>query len=127
MRELSQNLAFLREGLAEKLDSKEIVSGLENKQFNNANDKGTNLNSIKKITLSINTYGGAREFEKYHGWSTEKLINKAYERIAIIKKLNTASKKIDINSRLQYLFKYLMVLIAHIEGKHLTIKSRLTQ
>lgn len=121
--ELSQNLAFLREGLEENLDSKDVVSGLEDAKYKIAIEKGTNLNSIQKRKLVRNTYGGTKEFEKYQGWSTEKLINNAYERIATIKKLRSGSKTVDIKSRLQYLFKYLMVLIAHIEGKPLTTES----
>jgi hypothetical protein len=35
---LSQNLSFLREGLAENLDSSAIVSGLEDEQFKKANE-----------------------------------------------------------------------------------------
>jgi hypothetical protein len=125
--ELSQNLAFLREGLAENLDSSAIIAGLEDNRFNSANEKGTNFNTIQKKVLSKSTYGAVKEFEKYKGWSTEKLINKAYERLATLKKLNVNSRSIDVRSRLQYLFKYLMVLMAHIEEKHLSIKSRRTQ
>lgn len=122
--ELSQNLSFLREGLAENLDSVAIVSGLEDEQFRKANEKGANLNAIQKRTLDRDTYGAAKEFDKYHGWSTEKLINNTYERIATIKKLGAGSQAIDITARLQYLFKYLMVLITHIEGNRLTITSK---
>ncbi|MBN2398372.1 MAG: hypothetical protein JXI32_08320 [Deltaproteobacteria bacterium] len=121
--ELSRNLSFLREGLAENLDSAAIVAGLEDEQFRKASEKGTNLNAIQKRTLDRDTYGDAKEFEKYRGWSTEKLINNAYERVATIRKLGAGSRTIDMTSRLQYLFKYLMVLIAHLEGRRLEITS----
>ena len=122
--ELSQNLSFLREGLAENLDSAAIVSGLEDEQFRKASEKGINLNAIQKRTLDRDTYGDAKEFERYRGWTTEKLINNAYERIAILRKLKTGSHTVDMTTRLQYLFKYLMVLIAHIEENRLTITSK---
>ena len=121
--EISQNLSFIREGLASNVDAGYIINGLENGKFNNANMSATNYNSIQKKKLAKITYGGAKEFDKYRGWSTEKIVNKAYERIDTLKKLNLCNKKINIHSKLQYLFKFLMVLIAHIEEKHLTISS----
>lgn len=121
--EISQNLSFMREGLAGNLNASSIIDGLDNDQFKKANDKATNFNSIQKKKLAKKTYDGAKEFDKYHNWTTERLINKAYERINTLKKLNVDKDKINIHSRLQYLFKYLMVLMAHIEGKHLTISS----
>jgi len=121
--EISQNLSFMREGLAGDIDSSSIINGLENDQFIKAIEKATNFNSIQKNKLAKKTYGGAKEFDTYHNWTTEKLINNAYERINTLKKLNINKGKINIHSRLQYLFKYLMVLMAHIEGKHLTISS----
>lgn len=122
--ELSRNLAFLREGLAENLDGRAIIDGLEASRYHKAIAEATNLNALQKKPLSKNTYGGVNEFARYKGWTTEKLIHNAYERIATLKKLNTNSASIDITSRLQYLFKYLMVVMAHIEGKALTIESR---
>lgn len=124
LRELAENLAFLREGLAEKLESSRIVEGLGNNQLNPAIEAGLNFNAIQKKPLAKNTYSGAKEFVKYNGWSTEKLIFKAYERLSTLKKLHASSTDIDTPVRLQNLFKYLMVLMAHIEGERLTIKSR---
>jgi hypothetical protein len=124
LRELAENLAFLREGLREGLDGSEIIKGLESLQYERANDAGFDFNAIKKSTLSPATYGSVKEFEKYRGWSTEKLIRKAYERLSTLQKLQANAPGVDFHSRLQYLFKFLMVVMAHIDGKHLTIRSR---
>ena len=122
--ELSSNLSFLREGLLEKMNGSSVIAGLAGDQFKKANEKGINLNSIQKKKLSKLTYGGVKEFEKYEGWTTEKLINNAYERIDTLKKLNVNEGNVDVTSRLKYLFKYLMVLTAHIEGEHLKVKPK---
>ena len=127
LREIADNLAFLREGLKENLSESKIITGLENRQYLLANDNGFDFNSINKRSLSEATYGGAREFTKYNGWSTGKLIQKAYERISTLRKLKATESEINIHSRLQNLFKLLMVIMAHIDGTHLTIKSRRTQ
>jgi len=121
--EISQNLSFMREGLAGVLEASSIINGLDTDQYKKATAAGINFNSIQKKKLTKKTYSGAKEFYKYHNWTTEKLINRAYERIDTLKKLNVDKGKINISSRLQYLFKYLMVLMAHIEEKHLTISS----
>lgn len=127
LRELAENLAFLRESLSENLSDSTIIAGLENVQYIRANDAAFDFNSIKKGELSKATYGGILEFEKYRGWSTDKLIRKAYERLSTLKKLNTSESGIDVHSRLQNLFKFLMVVMAHIDEERLTIKSRQEQ
>ena len=121
--EINQNLSFIRAGLSGDVDASSIINGLDTDQYKKAVASGFNFNSIQNKKLLKKTYGGVKEFEKYYNWTTEKLINKAYERIDTLKKLNFNKGKIDIKSRLQYLFKYLMVLVAHTEGKHLTISS----
>ncbi|MDQ6959282.1 MAG: hypothetical protein Q9M24_09260 [Mariprofundaceae bacterium] len=121
--EISQNLSFIREGLVSDIKASNIIKDLDTAQYKKATAEGVNLNSIQKKRLIKKTYGGAKEFEKYHNWTTEKLINKAYERIDTLKKLNINKENMNINSKLQYLFKFLMVLMAHIEEKHLTISS----
>ncbi|AKH20699.1 hypothetical protein [Sedimenticola thiotaurini] len=121
--ELRHNLAFLRAGLAEQLPGTTIVAGLEQAQYRQATEKGTALNAIQKRRLARRTYGGIREFEKYHDWSTEQLIHKAYERIAVLKKLDLDAGSVNVRARLQYLFKFLMLLIAHIDGETLHLSS----
>lgn len=121
--ELKQNLAFLRVGLAERLEGSAIIAGLEQEQYRRANQRATPLNSIQKRRLARRTYGGVKEFEKYHDWSTELLIHKVYERVAVLKKLNLNAAGVDVRARLQYLFKLLMVLIAHIDGEVLRITA----
>jgi hypothetical protein len=127
LRELAENLAFIREGIRENLDDSKIINRLENKQFILANDHGFDFNSLKRATLSQATYGSAKEFDRYKGWSTEKLIKNAYERLSTLRKLKVSEPGIDTHSRLQNLFKFLMVIIAHIDEKRLSIKSRRTQ
>jgi len=121
--EISQNLSFMRAGLNEDLKASSIIKGLDNEQFKKTIAEDTNFNAIQKKQLAKKTYGGAKEFDKYHDWTTEQLINNAYERINTLKKLNVEKGKINLHFRLQYLFKYFMVLMAHIEDKQLTISS----
>lgn len=122
--ELSRNLGFIHEGLKENLSASVIIKGLEETQYHVANNRALDLNSIQKKTLSSTTYGGIAEFGKYQSWSTKKLIDKVYERISVLKKLNLKAEKVDINKRLQNLFKLHMLLAAHIDGKQLKLQKR---
>ncbi|MBX9917612.1 MAG: hypothetical protein K2Y07_10315 [Nitrosomonas sp.] len=124
LRELAENLAFMREGLRENLDDSKIINNLESKKFVLANDNGFNFNSIKGTTLSPKTYGDAKEFDKYKDWSTDKLIKNAYERISTLRKLKVNEPSINARSRLQNLFKFLMVILAHVDEKPLTITNK---
>lgn len=121
--EIQRNLAFLREGLRERLDQRSIVDGLEDEQFRDAGRQGLDLGAVQKRRLAAVTYGGIREFDRYRDWETAKLIENLYERIAVLKKLAAGGPKIDLGARLMTLFKFMMVVLAHIEGRQLTVRD----
>ena len=118
-RELSRNLAFLRAGLAAGLAGAKIAAGLETQRYDAASAQGLNLDSLRKAALAPATYGPIKEFEKYRGWPTAKLVHNAYERIVTLQKLAAGDPTLDLTGRLKYLFKYLLLTLAHIEGKTL--------
>ena len=118
--ELQGNLAFLREGLRESLTPNAIVNGLEDDAFRAATKQALNLDSLRKQKLERATYAGIREFERYRDWPTGRLISNTYERIATPKKLAAGSTSIDLTARLRSLFKFLMVVVAHLQGRRLT-------
>lgn len=121
LQELHRNLAFLREGVVGRLPPETLIAGLEEQQFRAALDSGFSFNSIQRRRLASATYGGVREFERYRGWSSEQLICKVYQRLAILQKLKHGPPGVDLRLRLQNLFKLLMVVIAHLEGRQLRI------
>ncbi len=123
--EMAQNLDFLRTALQEKIDSKKIISELENKYFLASLESGVDFDSLQKSTLNAQTTGNIKEFKHYLGWSTEKLVKKVYERIAVLKKLSATEPTIDASRRLQNLFKIMLLTIAHINGDNITLKKRL--
>ena len=122
--EMQQNLAFLREGLREGLPHAAIAAALENAEFHAAHKEGANLASLQKKKLSRATYAGIREFDRYLGWDSERLINNVYERIVTLKKLAAGSKTVDLHVRLTTLFKFLMVVLAHLEARNLVVRRR---
>lgn len=124
--ELQRNLAFLREGLREGLPPRAIVAGLEDRQFQDAGQQGLKLQVLQKKTLARDTYAGIREFERYRDWGTAQLIDNVYERITVLKKLAAGSEDIDLRPRLITLFKFLMVVLAHLEGRQLRLPKPVT-
>jgi hypothetical protein len=121
--ELQHNLALLREGLRERLAHREIIQGLELTQFVEAGKQGLDLDRLQKRRLSAATFGEIREFERYRDWTTARLIETAYERIATLKKLANGQAQIDLLARLRNLFKLLMLLVAHIQGRRLALSG----
>jgi hypothetical protein len=124
--EIRQNLAFLREGLREGLPQQAIIAALEDAQYRAACKQGTNLGALQKKKLASATYAGIREFDRYEGWDTARLIGNLYERIATLKKLSSGSNSLDLRQRLTTLFKFLMVVLAHLEARQLVITTRRT-
>jgi|GEM_PF-1143889 len=121
--ELNENLAFLRAALREGVTGPAIVAQLDDAEYRKAVSEGFDLNTIQAVTLQAATYAGAREFAVYKGWDTDRLIQNVYTRIATLKKLVAADSKIDLTRRLQSLFKYVMVVVAHIAGIRLVRKA----
>jgi len=120
--EIRQNLAFLREGLREGLPQAAIVNALEDAEYRAAGKQGTKLAALQRRPLAASTYAGVREFDRYRGWDTERLIANVYERITTLKKLAAGSAQVDLHARLVTLFKFLMVVLAHLESRQLVIR-----
>lgn len=123
--EIESNLAFLADAIQNKLNPIQITNGLERSVFDKSIESGFSLNSISKHRkVTINTIGGFDEFKKYVGKDTEYLVKNAYLKIgSLIKLVNSIGDK---NSDLKFksLFRFLMFLVAHIEGRHLSRRSR---
>ena len=117
--EISRNLAFVREGLRDNLEPAKIIAQLEDADYIEARKRGVNLGAVQSKKLSKQTYGSIREFGKYEGWDTDRLVQNAYERIDTLKKLNLAGKSVNASSRLKYLFKYLLLVMAHIKRERI--------
>lgn len=116
-RELRHNLAFLRDALGEKLPAPELIRGLDDAQFKQAVAQGIDIDRLQPKVLDKRSFGGIREFFRYEGWATARLIETAYERIAVLKKLAEGGTTIDFTARLRNLFKLLLLIQAHIEQK----------
>lgn len=124
LQEFRRNLAFLREGLAGQVAPEVLIDGLEDQQFRKALESGFRFDSLQRRRLARATCAGVPAFERYQGWSSERLICRVYERVAILQKLGQGKSGIDLGLRLQNLFKLMMLVTAHLEGRQLTIRRQ---
>jgi len=120
--ELHSNLTFLADAIYERLDQQQIIKGLERKVFDQSMKNGFSINSLNSKNLAAETIGEFDEFKKYLGKDTEYLVKNVYLKIGSLTKLAQANKEMDCSLRLKSLFRFLMLVVAHIQGEKLTLK-----
>lgn len=121
--ELKTNLAYLADALSNDIDHGKIIEGLGSKYFEIFIKQNTNFNSLQKKSLQKKTIGDFAEFEKYLGKDTQFMIRNVYSKVYALRKLKTSSPKHDYSLRLKALFRFMMLTLAHIDGKSLKRKK----
>lgn len=121
--EIQRNLTFIADALHDKIDQKTIIKGLEHDVFDKAIKDGFNFNSIKKGKLTKNTIGGFSEFKKYAGKDTAYLVKNSYSKMSSLSKLVSVNNDKDYSLKIKSLFRFFVLLVTHIEGRHLTSSS----
>lgn len=121
--EIQTNLAFLADALQNDLDQVAMAKGLERSNFDESIKNGFSINSISKKKLAAKTTGGIDEFKKYIGKNTEYLVKNAYIKMGSLTKLVNADGGKDYSLKFKSLFRFLILLVAHIEGRHITRRS----
>lgn len=122
--EMRNNLAFVREGLGDGLATRAIARRLEDARFQAACSQGFDLDRLQKKRLAAATCAGIREFDRYRDWPTSRLVETVYQRIDTLRRLSADGSGPDLTVRLQNLFKLLMLVLAHIEGRLLRATVR---
>ena len=121
--EIQSNSTFLADALRDEIDQKKIIKGLECKVFDQAINDGFNFNSIAKSKVTEKTIGDFVEFKKYVGKDTAYLIKNAYSKMRSLNKLLSENTDKDYSLKIKSLFRFLVLLTTHIEGRHLTRRS----
>lgn len=118
--ELNANLTFLADSIEAKSTTQQIAMGLENAAFDAALRDGIDFNSICKRKLSKQVVGDFVEFNRYLNKDADYLIKNAYQKIKSIKKIASQGSQKDLSLKIKSLFKFHVLLLAYIEGRHLT-------
>jgi len=117
--ELEENVELISLWKNKGFPIDKVILKLERSRYDSAVDVDFNINSIKSTALKKSTTKGVPQFQKYVGWSTEKLLNSLYRKIRNIKHIvdmDSESKHVSKSARLGNIYKITILLIHHIES-----------
>ncbi|WP_445397942.1 hypothetical protein [Zobellella sp. An-6] len=117
--EIQSNLTFLADALQNELSDIDIAKGLERKAFDKSIESGFSINSISKEKVTARTIGDFDEFKKYIGKDTEYLVKNAYSKTGSLLKITSTPNSKNHSLKFKSLFRFLMLLVTHIEGRRL--------
>lgn len=121
--EIRSNLVFLGAALKSKLPSAHIVAGLERSVFERSLAEGVDFNVLCKGRVTEDFVGGFDEFKKYVGKDTDYLVKNAYARMNTFAKVVEGRPDEDHALKIKSLFRFLVMLAMHIEGRSLKRRS----
>jgi hypothetical protein len=115
--ELKENIEMVRLYIESSTDPRELIPKLREDAFRSALSQGFNFNTLQRSKISAASTRDIPQLKLYHGWSTQKLFESVYEKIATLKHavtIRTSKKPVRIGVRLINVFKLMVVLAHHI-------------
>ena len=115
--ELKENIELVRLYIESGNNPRQVIPQLKEEAFRNALAQGFNFNSLKRSKITPSSTKNLPQLAVYHGWSTQKLFESVYEKIATLKHAMTMGntrKPIRFGVRLANVFKLMVVLAHHI-------------
>mgnify|MGYP001824437229 FL=1 len=115
--ELQENIELVRLYVASGAEPRALIPKLKEDAFRNALAQGFNFNTLKRSKISATSTRNIPQLRSYHGWSTQKLFESVYMKIATLKHAATlpnGQKPVRIGVRLINVFKLMVVLAHHI-------------
>ena len=117
LRELKENLDLLLMIREKNVSLERVIPKLAFKAYVTAADSGFNFKKIKRSSLKAKSTHGVKQFQKYVGWSTEKLFENIYlkaRQLQNILELKMDQSEINMEIRVEYLTRMLILLLHHI-------------
>jgi hypothetical protein len=115
--ELKENIELVRLYVESGTDPRDLIPRLKEDAFRSALAQGFNFNTLKRSKISAASTKDVPQLATYHGWSTQKLFESVYQKIATLKHAATIRnnrKPVRIGVRLINVFKLMVVLAHHI-------------
>ena len=115
--ELQENIELVRLYVTSGAEPRELIPKLKEDAFRNALAQGFNFNTLKRSKISAASTRNIPQLRSYHGWSTQKLFESVYTKIATLKHaatLPSGQKPVRTGVRLINVFKLMVVLAHHI-------------
>jgi hypothetical protein len=115
--EISQNLELLRLGLHLQAQPCEVIDQLQDSAYRQALAAGYRFNRLNRSRIASRSTANTPALRRYHGWSTERLVDNIYHKIKQLKQLcalPSVSHSVDLDARLRNLFRLMAVLAIHV-------------
>jgi len=115
--ELSQNLELLRLGLHLHARPCEVISQLQDDAYQQALTGGYRFNRLNRAKIGPKSTANKPALRRYHGWSTERLLDNVYHKITHLKQLcalTGVDDSVNFQARLRNLFQLMAVLAIHV-------------
>lgn len=115
--ELKENIELVRLYVESGSNPRELIPFLKDDAFRHALAQGFNFNALKRAKISPVSTQDVPQLKVYHGWSTQKMFESVYEKIATLKHaaaLRDSRQPVRIGVRLTNVFKLMVVLAHHI-------------
>ena len=117
--ELQENIDVTRLWKDNEFSADKVALKLGRKNYDAAVSDDFKFNTIKSSNLRKATTKNVPQFQKYVGWSTEKLVDNLYRKIKIIKnivEMEADNNNVDKDARLGNIYKIMILLAHHINS-----------
>ena len=115
--ELKENIELVRLYVESGSNPRRLIPQLKEEAFRKALSQGFNFNALRRAKISAASTQNLPQLKAYHGWSTQKMFESVYEKIATLKHaaaLRDSRRPVRLGVRLTNVFKLMVVLAHHI-------------
>jgi len=119
LRELQENIHLLLLARNHGFSAEKVIPKLDRKNYLAAADAGFNFKLIKRPSLNAKTTRGVPQFQRYIGWSTERLFENIYLKIKQLQdlvELEGNNPTVNKGVRLNNLLRLMILLLEHIRS-----------
>jgi hypothetical protein len=116
--EMKKNAAFIQLYLDGEADLDTVIEKLTYKKLEKTLNSNFDFNIVKRGKVKEKSAGGIAFFEKYIGWTTEKLFENLYLKLQVLKTFISDKKhnsRLRKNVRLINILKLIKLIIIHID------------
>ena len=119
LRELEHNVDLINLWRKSEFDIDKVIGKLETGRFESADAAHFDLNDIRDAKVKESTASKIPQYQKYVGWTTEKLLASIYRKIKVLKhavEIDRKNEKIDKKARLTNIYKLIILFTMHVAG-----------
>jgi hypothetical protein len=117
--ELLSNIELIFSYVKYDLPVDDVIANLQTRNMRSALESGFNFSSLKRGTVTDRVAGDQPQYQRYVGWSTEKLLSNIYVKIRdlqTIVKMDPNNERIRKGVRLVNVLKLMLLLMKHINA-----------